>query len=648
MVGKVMSIRDLGLVPDQVGSYVARQWHTWNMLRQDWLTEKIELRKYIFATDTRKTASAIAQWKNTTTIPKLCQTRDNLIANYTLNLFPKKKFMTWQADEQDANSVDKRDTILNYMDYAVMYDRFKTEMGKCISDYVDYGNAFGMPEWVDNRITLPDGKEQVGYVGPTLRRISPLDIVFNPTAPTFRESPKIIRSIVSMGEVKKILNSQTTDQNREEYKALFAYLKDIRVTMRSYTGDMSGFDDSYQVDGFSSFRNYLLSDMVEILTFYGDVYDWETDTLLENYIITVVDRHKIIGKRPNPSYFGYAPIFHVGWRPRQDNLWAMGPLDNLVGMQFRIDFVENQKADLMTLTLAPPLKIKGTVNDFIWGPMERIYVGDDGDVEMMAPDIQAMNLNTELQFQLQMIEQMAGAPQEQMGIRSPGEKTAFEVQKLDNAGQRIYGAKIMQFEENFSEQCLNGMLELARRNIASSQTISVFDDEFNFQTFDSITPQDITGAGKLKPFAARHFAEQAELLQNLNNFFNSHMGADPAVMVHFSTIQISKLMEEIFAIKDYKIVQPYIRLAEAADGQRLAQAHQQQVQMEAQTPAGLHPDDHSMGPPSGPQPAGPAPIIRPQQIDSGPPVESSAQGRVPPGNPAANVSAANPQQGPIA
>jgi hypothetical protein len=578
--------------PDQLGSKIARQWIEWNTLRQDWLNEKIELRKYVFATNTRKTTNAIQEWKNTTTIPKICQIRDNLTANYYLNSFPRRQWFDWEAYQQDANQMEKRESIVCAARHWTNYDRFKTEMKKCLDDLVDYGNMFGTIEWVDNRIVLEDGKEQVGFVGPTLRRISPIDIVFNPTAPSFRETPKIIRSITSLGEIKKILASQTTDQNRQEYEALWRYLRDIRTTAQTYTGEMTGFDESYQMDGFSSFRNYLMSDMVEVLTFYGDLYDWETDTFLENHIITVVDRHKIIGKRPNPSYFGYAPIFHCGWRPRQDNLWAMGPLDNLVGMQFRVDYVENQKADFLTIALAPPLKIKGSVQDFVWGPMARIICGDDGDVEMMVPNVNVLQLNTELAFLFQTMEVIAGAPGEQMGIRSPGEKTALEVQKLDNAGSRIYGAKIMSVEEQFTEPVLNGMLELGRRNITGVQSIPVFDKDYNFQSFMDLTAADITGAGRLKPLAARNYAEKAEMLQNLNNFYNSKMGADPGVIQHFSGVELAKLLAEEFQIKDYNIVQPYVRLAEQADAQRMAQSLQQQVGMEGQTPSGLTPDDH--------------------------------------------------------
>jgi len=102
------------------------------------------------------------------------------------------------------------------------------------------------------------------------------------------------------------------------------------------------------MDGFTNFRAYLLSDMVEVLTFYGDWYDPYTDTFEKNRVITVVDRHKLIENKPNPSFFGYPPIVHSPWRRKQDNLWGMGPLANLVGMQYRMDHIENMAADIWT------------------------------------------------------------------------------------------------------------------------------------------------------------------------------------------------------------------------------------------------------------------------------------------------------------
>ena len=82
----------------------------------------------------------------------------------------------------------------------------------------------------------------------------------------------------------------------------------------------------------------------------------------------------VVLKEPIPSWSGHAPIYHVGWRTRPDNLWAMGPLENLVGMQYRIDHLENLKADAMDLAVLPPLVIKGEVEQFKYAPGAEIHI----------------------------------------------------------------------------------------------------------------------------------------------------------------------------------------------------------------------------------------------------------------------------------
>lgn len=359
----------------------------------------------------------------------------------------------------------------------------------------------------------------------------------------------------------------------------------------SYSGEWKEKDDSLRMDGFTSFKHYLQSSYVEILTFYGDFYDVNGNKFYKNSIITVADRHKLISVQDNPSLFGLPQIFHAGWRIRQDNLWAMGPLDNLVGMQYRIDHIENLKADLFDLTAFPPLKIKGLVNDFDWGPMTKIFVGDDGDVEIISPDVNALNSNLEIQNLQQQMEEMAGSPKEAMGFRTPGEKTAYEVQRLENAAGRIFSNKIVQFEEQIIEPLANAMLDLAKRNADSVQVVPVFDDETQATIFLNLTAKDISGTGKVKPVAARLFAERSERVQNLNNFFASALGQDQELKAHWSTVALSKMFEDLLDIKDYGVVQPYIRLSEQAEAQRMVNSQQEAVSMETMTPSGLGADD---------------------------------------------------------
>ena len=599
MTSKVLDLTDI-LQPDQLALKIANTWLEWDLLRNNKKSDWEEVRRYVYATDTTQTTNSSLPWKNKTTVPKLCQIRDNLYSNYTATLFPQRKWLVWEANELDSASVAKRDAIVNYMSWVITQPSFKHELDKIILDYIDFGNCFATVEWVDERVEQKN-RTQAGYVGPTVRRISPLDLVMNPTTENFLSSPKVVKSLISKGEVKKMLEKVSNDENRDAYKALWEYFKDIRTQAVAYEGEWVQKDNLYAIDGFTSFRDYLRSDYVEILTFYGDIYDDENDVILENHIIMIVDRHKIIVKKPNPSFFGYPPIYHAPWRKKQDNLWGMGPLDNLVGMQYRLDHVENMKADIFDLVTYPVQKIKGFVEDYTWQPGEKIALGDEGDVELVVPDVNALSANLEIHNLANLMEEMAGAPKEAMGFRTPGEKTKYEVQRLENAASRVFQNKIKQFEEQVVEPLLNAMLELARRNLTTATTIKVFNDEFNIATFQTLSVEDITGIGRIKPIAARHFAEQSELIQNLTNLTNS--GLWPTVQPHFSSVKLSKIIEDVFNLKDYEVVMPYIALAEQADAQKQVQALQERVLTEIATATGIGEDydlEALMAPPQGP------------------------------------------------
>lgn len=594
MAGKVLFVEDF-LKPDKMACKIAEHLVTWELLRQEKKNEWDETQQYIYATDTTKTANAKLPWSNKTTIPKLCQIRDNLYSNYMASMFPKRKWLTWEGENRADETIGKRQAIESYMAWAIDRNEFYDEVSKLVLDYIDYGNAFGTVEWVDRRhvINNPDGTQrmQTGYVGPVIRRISPNDIVFNPIAPSFTESPKIVRSLISKGEMKEMLERMVMDEpEREETRKLWDYMKEIRHTAMNHVGDLRSKDNIYNVAGFKDYRSYLGCDYVEVLTFYGDLYDEENDKFYRNHVIKIVDRHKILSIAPSPTYFGTHPIYHCGWRLRPDSLWAMGPLDNLVGMQYRIDHLENIKADLFDLTAFPPLKIRGFVEDFEWGPMERIYVGDDGDVDIMSPAVQALQANTEIAILEAKMEEMAGSPKEAMGFRTPGEKTKYEVQRLENAASRIFQNKIGQFERSMVEMLLNAMLETSRRNL-DAVSIRVFDNELKFAKFQEISVQDITGNGRIKPVAARHFAEQAQLIQDLTNFMSSAVGADPEVRSHFSSIKLARMVEQLLSLEDYKIVEPNVRVGERLEAQKLTAAAQEQFETQVTTPAGLTPGD---------------------------------------------------------
>jgi len=579
MAGKVAQIQEI-ITPTNLARQLSGLYNNWWIQRSIKEGEWRELRNYLFATDTTKTTNSKLPWKNKTTIPKLTQIRDNLHANYLDALFPNDDWLRWEGYSMESANKGKRKAIEAYMTNKLRESGFRETISKLVYDYIDYGNVFGEVQWVNEvHIDPTTGEEVTNYVGPKAVRVSPFDIIINPTAPSFKDSPKFTRYIKSIAELKKdIKNSNSLGFD----EGVLNKVLETRRSLTSFRMEDINKAVGYSIDGFGSLQEYYQSGMVELLEFEGDVYDEINDVLLENKIITIVDRTHVIRNIDNPSWLGTDSKVHVGWRDRPDNLYSMGPLDNLVGLQYRVDHLENLKADALDMTIHPPLKKRGQVDPFVWAPGAMIDMAEDGDVVPMPPNQAAFMVNNEIGALLALMEEMAGAPKEAMGFRSPGEKTAFEVDALNNAAQRIFRNKINKFEIEFMEPLINKMLEFAKRNMNSVDLVRVMDTDLGVVDFISITKEDITAKGKLRPIGARHYAARARLMQDMLGVFNSPVGQ--IIAPHISAKKLAKLIEEQMGFEQYQFVRENIAVAEQAETQRLVNQAQQSVQMEDQQP----------------------------------------------------------------
>ena len=561
---------------DGEAKYIAELWNRYNSLRSEKIDEWKELRNYIFATDTTKTTNKKLPWKNSTTLPKLCQIRDNLHSNYLSALFPNDDWLKWEAYTKESAAKKKVDAIESYMSNKTRESNFRSVISSLLYDYIDYGNAFVTAEFESSVIEDKEGNKNPSFIGPKAVRISPLDIVFNPISSSFQDSFKVVRSIKTIGEL--MLMAQDEPENAY-LKAALAKRDVLNKYANAYGLDELNKEEAYQIDGFGNYFEYLQSGYVELLTFYGDLHNQQTNDLQTGRVITIVDRAWIIRNEAIPNWLGHAPIYHVGWRSRPDNLWSMGPLDNLVGLQYRLDHLENLKADAMDLAVLPPLVISGEVEEFDYTPGGEIHIDENGGVTELGKNAQwVIQANNEISYILTLMEQFAGAPSEAMGIRTPGEKTAFEVQQLQNAAGRIFQEKTTTFEIHLLERVLNAMLELAKRNLDGNDIIRVMDDDLGVQQFIGITKDDITASGKLRPIGARHFAAQAQLMQNLVGIMNGPMAQ--LLAPHTSSKNLAALVEDVMGLSRFQLFQPNIAIFEQQETQRLMNQAQEDLQME--------------------------------------------------------------------
>ena len=572
MAGTTIDIESM-IDPHSLAVEIANRWTSWNNARSEKVKEWKELRNYIYATDTRTTSNNKLPWSNSTTTPKLTQIADNLHANYFAALFPQKRWFRFEATDADSDTKIKRSIIQAYMQNKLRQSDFVNTTSKLVNDYIQYGNCFATVDFERKVTKYEDGDRIVNYVGPRVVRISPFDICFNPLAANFSDTPKIVRSVLTLGEIQRMVENDSSK----------GYMADIFNKMLGNRGSARGNEvdinksEGFVADGFASLTDYYESDYVEVLTFYGDIYDKVEGKLLNNRIITIVDRAYVLSNEENPSWLGRDPIFHVGWRDRPDNLYSMGPLDNLVGMQYRIDHLENLKADVFDQIAYPVLKIRGDVEDFDFEPNARIYLGDEGDVGYLVPDSTALNADFQIQNIEAKMEMMAGAPREAMGIRSAGEKTAFEVGQLMTAAGRIFQHKTAHFERVFLEPILNAMLETARRNMDYEDTAKVLNEDTGLYFFTQITRDDIKANGKIVPMGARHFAERAQRVQNLTTMYQIK-ASDPTVAAHLSGKEFARLLAD--ELGEPALFKENVSVSEQMETQKVAT--EAQIEFEAE------------------------------------------------------------------
>lgn len=576
--------------PESLAQQISARYVAWRNERKKKESDWLEIRKYVFATDTNTTSNSKLPWKNKTTRPKLCQIRDNLFANYMAALFPTDDWFQWEGGDQESNTKDKKLAIEAYMKHILKNSKFKKTFAQNVLDWIDYGNTIADVYAVNETAKAIGGGQLSIYTGPKLVRISPIDIVFDITASSFEETPTITRTMLSLGQLQKLRITSPEWKNVTE--EILGRLMSNRQGVVSAGGKASYDQDkasALTADGFQSLQEYYLSGKVEILELEGDYYDVLANKLYENHRITVVDRAYVVRNEPIANWFGVTHRRHAGWRLRPDNLMAMGPLDNLVGLQYRLDHLENLRADVFDMIAYPQKKIKGYVEEFEDEPGERMYMDTDADVVYMHPDATALQADLQIQLIEVAMEEMAGAPKNAMGIRTPGEKTRFEVQTLDNAAGRLFQSKVSYLEEFMLEPLLNSFLEVARRNLDSETLVAVTRDDIGSTEFLRLTREDLTAKGRLVPMGARHFASQAQLVQNLAQLSATGLYQDPQVQAHLSSKAMAKLVTEALSLTKYNVYGENVRIMEQLESQALAQQAQEELQMQAMTPTDLPP-----------------------------------------------------------
>ena len=561
---------------DSLAENISNKWISWINGRASWEERYRKVLQYLYSsTSDTIYGQASNPWSSNVHIPKLTQLRDVLITYELESLFSLSDYFQFEGFTEESNKLLNRNLIKNLLRNMLDEGGFRPTIEKLVEDYIDAGNCFVMPVWDSQQVEDANGLKSLFWEGAKAVRISPLDIVFDPTACEFKDSPKIIRTVLSLGELTLLAEKDPVMK-----EGLDKALKIRQDIMTAITNGDTIKGDEITIAGFGNWSTYVTSDVVEILTFYGTVYDVVKKELHKNKKITIMDRRVLLKEEPLDDLNGYNFIFKGGYRDRKDILWSMSPLENLLGMQARIDFLENKRSDCYDATVNPIRVIKGNVDmpDAL-GPGDEIRMDADCDVRYLAPDTSILTADTLMDRYEYKMEEFVGSPKEVLGFRTPGEKTMYEVEQLMTAATRLFQRQIRKFEREILEPILNGLLQLYLKRKAGQQiSLKFWDAEKEYYSFKTVSVDDINALGRIVVYGTEVAQDKAKIAQALQALGQNPLFMDEVVRNNFSPAELGKVFSYVTGLDRFSdLYKRDSRLYEITDQQKTIEQLSQQV-----------------------------------------------------------------------
>lgn len=565
-----LSISDIESDSEIIGTILG-WWDEARSQQSQLLYKWDEVRKYLYAVDTRHSSGLSTPWKNKTTRPKLMWIKEKMRTNMIRKLIPSDDFFRWIGYPSDKYK-EQAKAIQHLMKHKLRHPfvKFRATMTRCLDDLLETGNAFAGIEYIIKKqksIQPGDNKEIIVFKGPRPFRIPPQNVVIDPAANTYEETPIAYSMVYRKAEFYEMAQDNASYDPEVVEKVMKAH-------GARYTNEVSEYlkDKNRSIDG-TTIYDHWKSGRVELIEYYGPVSNPETGDYIEKAHITIIDRMWVLVNEENPTYLGIKPISFASYRKRPENLWGMGPFENLIGMQYRIDHLENAKSDALDMCVYPIRKITGdaTQEEYKLQPGEEWYVPLNGNVELIYPDPKTFMFESDILSKEQEMEEFSGVPKETAGFRTPGEKTKFEVGSLLEHAQEFPDEKIMEFESEFIEPLLNLSLELVLRNLDSWDIDSIPEEDID--TWNGMVVDAFKQDGRLYPIGTKHARQRQNKIQNTMLLLQNIELAPE----HISKINALKVLAEESGMEEDNIVKFGIGLEE----EMLLQQKRENIEKEA-------------------------------------------------------------------
>lgn len=558
-----------------VATTIADMWDQYNMSRVKAMELWKEVDLYRFATDTKSLPGG-NNFDHAMHTPATHMIDEKLGSILNATAFPHEDWLGWKPLDLAATAVEKEKKVLAYLKKIHALTKFTRTGKKSLDDLKAYGNTFLQTVMV-NESTVEDGEVQAGYIGPRTFRISPYDIVFDPTAPDFDSSFKIVRKRMTVGEFANFAEAHADKVDEASVQRI--------LKRRTGSAEGAGSNDHFKdgqfiAQGFDSRTAYYRSGYVELLFFYGSWFDEKTLKVIPNRCTIIADFNTTV----MDMYKRESRIRKGSWKERPDNLWAQSPLEPIIGLNYMINHRENAKNDAIDRMIYPDHIYVGEpeiIHDDVTGRRE-IWAPLNGDARDITPDASTLSYDGQIDRIEQTIMEATGLPSDILGFRSPGEKTAFEVQNLTEGAFRGFIDHVAQWEQDCLEKVVADQIAIASENFTSVEKVLV-EDEDGFKEELEVTEDDLKANGTLVPMGARRFSRMLQQLAGIQSMAQTA----PLYQQHINSYNLASAIEKLSGLDDFQIIEKFAAVKEQGEMQKESAMVEQDVVNDMSQPTPL-------------------------------------------------------------
>jgi hypothetical protein len=297
----------------------------------------------------------------------------------------------------------------------------------------------------------------------------------------------------------------------------------------------SGFDSSgsraNQVTTFEGLNvnSWSPTEMVELIEYWGDVYDEETGDCECNMIVTLMNG-EVIGYEPSPFWCG-KPFIIGTYSMTGHSPYGFGGIQPVLGLLHQLDIITNQRLDNLELAINNmwTLKSDGVLQpDEVYTEPGRVFmVGDHNDLQPLASQSQSWAVTyQEAGLLEQTVDKSFGtgnyisSNQQRSGERV----TATEVAAVRDAGGNRLSTVHKHIEETALIPLLGKLFSLVHQFTTEPVTVRVAGDGADEYNYWELEPTDFNMPCQLRPVGSDNIIERKAYVQARLEFVQAISG----------------------------------------------------------------------------------------------------------------------------